>query len=373
MPRDYYEVLGVARDASGTDVKKAYRKAALKYHPDRNPDNPEAEAKFKEVSEAYEVLSSDEKRRIYDQFGHNGLRGRGFEPNFTDVGDIFQHFSDIFGFGDLFGFGRGRGGRRGPRRGRDLEYPLRLEFMEAVTGVQKEIAVGRTDHCEPCSGSGLKEGVSKTTCGTCRGAGQVIQAQGFLRIRTTCPACGGKGEMVPDDGSCDDCGGSGRTRREESLTVTIPPGVDTGMQLRLVGKGEVGDPGAPPGNLFVTIEVKPHEMFQREGPHTFVELSVPYPLMVLGGDIDVPTVYGQEPLKVPRGTPSGKVFKIRNMGIEPVNGRGPKGDHHIQLVVDVPTRPSQDEERLLRELAAAQGSSVKEAGFFKKFFDKLTT
>ncbi|MCO4746928.1 MAG: molecular chaperone DnaJ [Proteobacteria bacterium] len=371
MPRDYYEVLGVARDADGKVIKKAYRKLAMKHHPDRNPDNPEAEAKFKEASEAYEVLSSDEKRRVYDQYGHDGLKGRGFDPNFTDMGDIFSAFSGMFG--DLFGGGgrgRGRGQSRGPRAGADLEYPLNLDFMEAAHGCSKEITVHRHAHCGGCSGSGLKPGATESGCETCGGQGQVIQAQGFLRIRTHCPACRGTGRHVDPADRCDDCSGSGRERATEELTVTIPAGVDRGMQLRLVGKGEVGDPGAPAGNLFVTIDVEPHSLFKREGVETVCTVPVPYPVMVLGGEITVPTIHGEEQLDVPRGTDSGKVFTLRGKGIPRVNGRGPAGDHHIQLVVDVPKKLSERAEELLRELAEEQGAegSVQDRGFWQKLF-----
>jgi molecular chaperone DnaJ len=369
MPRDYYEVLGVARDADEKVIKKAYRKAAMKFHPDRNPDDPDAESKFKEAAEAYEVLSDENKRRIYDQYGHQGLKGRGIDPNFTDMGDIFSAFSDMFG--DIFGMGGGRRrASRGPRPGADLEYPLRLEFMEAVHGCQKEITVHRHAHCDICAGSGLKEGASESTCQTCGGAGQVVQAQGFLRIRTHCPTCRGTGRHVDPEDRCGSCSGSGRERTTDELTVTIPAGVDRGMQLRLVGKGEVGDPGAPFGNLFVTIDVQPHSLFKRDGLETLVTIPVPYPLMVLGGDITVPTVHGEELLTVPRGTESGKVFTMRGKGIARVNGRGPSGDHHVQLVVEVPTSIAPREEELLRELADLQGAegSVAEPGFWKKLF-----
>lgn len=367
MPHDYYEVLGVSKDAAGPEIKKAYRKAAMKYHPDRNPDNPAAEAKFKEVSEAYEVLSNEEKRRVYDQFGHDGLRGRGFEPNFTDMGDIFSAFSDMFG--DMFG-GGGRGrGRRGPRRGPDLEVQVGIDFMEAVTGTQEEVEVIRHVHCDTCSGRGLREGAQDRTCDTCRGVGQVIQAQGFLRIRTTCPRCRGTGKVVDPSDRCPSCRGTGRERRSEKLNVSIPAGVDSGMQLRLVGKGEAGDPGAPPGNLFVTIRVRAHDKFQRQGADTYVEIPVPYSLMVLGGDIKVPTVHGEAEIEVPRGTPSGKVFVLRGKGIDRVN-RGTRGDHHVQLVVEVPTRTSAEEGDLLRRLAELQGAEVEERDtpFWKKIF-----
>lgn len=368
MVRDYYEILGVARDADAKEIKKAYRKLALKYHPDKNPDDSEAEARFKEASEAYEVLSNDEKRQIYNRFGHEGLRGRGYEPNFTDANDAFSHFADIFG--SIFGGGMGgmRGRRRGPRRGADLEYPLRISFLEAAHGTRQDIEIARGVHCETCGGSGLKPGASKSTCSTCGGHGQVVQQQGFLQIRIPCPTCGGQGTVVAPEDQCEACDGSGRQRHTESLEVTIPPGVDTGMQLRLVGKGEAGDPGAPPGNLFVTIQVEPHEVFKRDGPHTYVTLDVPYPVMVLGGDITVPTIDGEESLHVPSGTRSGKVFTMNRRGIPRVNGRGPRGDHHVQVVVDVPSKVTDEEEQLLRKLAELHDSEIQEKGFWKWLF-----
>ena len=370
MPRDYYEVLGVGKDADESSLKKAYRKLALKFHPDRNPDDPTAEEKFKEASEAYEVLNDSEKRRIYDQYGHDGLKGRGFEPNFTDVGDIFSAFADMFGFGDVFGGGGGggRGGGRRLRRGADLEYPLTLEFLEAAHGCEKQISVQRSVHCDICTGTGLKDGKKPKQCGTCAGHGQVIQQQGFLRIRTNCPACGGQGVAVNPSDNCQPCRGSGRVRTEEDLKVTLPAGVDHGMQLRLVGKGEVGDPGAPVGNLFVTVHLAEHSVFRREGIHTYCSIPVPYAVMALGGEITIPTVDGEELLTVPRGTESGKVFTLGRQGIVRVSGRGPRGDHHVQVVVDVPTTVSEEEEDLLRQLAALQGSGVQEKGFWRKLF-----
>lgn len=367
MARDYYEVLGVGRDADAQTIKKAYRKLALKFHPDRNPDDPEAETRFKEASEAYEVLTNDEKRQIYDRYGHDGLRGRGYEPNFTDASDIFSAFADIFGFGDMFS-GR-RGGRsRGPRRGADLEYPLRVDFLEAAHGTRTEIEVARHTHCETCDGKGLKGDAERRTCQTCGGHGVVMQQQGFLQIRISCPACSGSGNVVAPEDRCEACDGSGRTRTSETLSVTVPAGVDTGMQLRLVGKGEVGDPGAPPGNLFVTIQVRPHEVFRREGPHTFVSIPVPYPVMVLGGEISIPTIDGEDSLTVPAGTESGKVFTQPRRGIQRVNGRGPRGDHHVQVVVAVPKKVSEEEEELLRRLAELQDTQTQEKGFWRKLF-----
>jgi molecular chaperone DnaJ len=375
LPRDYYEILGIARDASEDVVKKSFKKLARKYHPDVNQGDAEAEAKFKEVAEAYEVLSNAEKRQLYDRHGHEGLRSRGFEPNFTDMGDLFSHLGDIFGFGDMFGFGGGgggRGGRRGPRPGADLEVPLRLEFMEAVSGIQRELTVPRSAHCETCGGKGLKSGATAAQCATCGGAGQVISAQGFLRIRTACPACGGEGKSVAPGDRCPDCRGAGRVRKTETISVTVPAGVDTGMQLRLLGKGEIGDPGAAPGNLFVTLEVQPHSVFKRDGADTYCTVPVPYPMMCLGGDIHVPTVHGEEKLTVPGGCDSGKVFTLRNKGIERVNARGARGDHHVQLVVDVPKRLTPEEDKLVRDLAAVTGQGVQQKGFWANLFEKIT-
>lgn len=371
MARDYYEVLGVAREATAEEIKKAFKKKAVQFHPDRNPGDAAAEAKFKEVAEAYEVLGDADKRQVYDRFGHDGLKGRGFEPNFTDMGDLFSRFGEMFGF-DFMGMG-GRGGRRGPRRGADLEVPVQLTFLEAAHGLSKEISFHRHLHCETCNGNGLKPGAKQSTCGTCKGQGQVAQSAGFMRFVTTCPACGGQGNTISAADRCGDCKGSGRIRKPESVAVTIPAGVDNGMQLRLVGKGEIGDPGAPPGDLFVTIEVAAHEMFRREGPDTFVALPVPYWLMCLGGEINVPTVHGDEKLTVPAGCESGKVFTLRDKGIERVNSRGVRGSHHVQLVVDVPKRVSAEEEKLLQELAKLHGQEVEGTGFWKGLFAKLTS
>lgn len=376
MARDYYEVLGVAKDAPAEEIKKAYKKKAVQFHPDRNPGDKEAEAKFKEVAEAYEVLSNGDKKQIYDRYGHEGLRGRGVEPNFTDVGDILSRFSEMFGF-DVFGFGGsgGRGGKRGPRRGADLEVPLKLEFLEAAHGAVKEVHVARHAHCEACEGKGLKPGAKASTCNTCRGSGQIAQQAGFMRFVTTCPACGGGGSAVPAGDKCDACKGSGRIRKQEDLSVTIPAGVDTGMQLRLSGKGEIGDPGAPPGDLFVTLDVAAHEVFKRDGADTYCQIPVPYWVMCLGGELTVPTVHGEEKLAIPAGCESGKMFTMREKGIERVNSGGKRGAHHVQAVVDVPKRFAPEEEALLRELARLRGEAVSEdgGGFWKGLFAKLST
>lgn len=367
MARDYYEVLGVARSATAQEIKKSYRQLALKYHPDRNPDDPEAEKKFKEAAEAYEVLSDEEKRKIYDQFGHDGLRGQGFDPNFTDFSDIFRHFSDIFGGG----FGGQGGGRGGLRRGADLEVHVVLDFMEAAHGVTKDLAITRHVHCATCDGRGLKQGASKKSCGTCGGRGQVVQQAGFMRIATTCPSCRGQGQTIAPADRCGTCSGSGLVREKGEAKVTVPPGIDSGTRIRYTGKGEAGDPGAPPGDLYVVIEVRDHERFRREGQETFVQVDVPFPTMVLGGTIQVPTVHGAEPLEVPAGTPSGKLFELRGKGLDDPRGHRPRGTHHVMTVVSVPKSVSEEEAELLRKLAELRGEEVpEEKGFFGKLFGR---
>ena len=368
--RDYYEVLGVPRDADAATLKKAFRKLAMQYHPDRNPDNPEAEAKFKELSEAYDVLSDEQKRSTYDRHGFDGLRGQGYNPGAQDMGDIFSHFGDIFG--DLFGGGGGRrGGRGAARQGQDLELAMRLEFMEAVKGCQKEVEITRNALCGGCNGSGAKPGSKPVTCATCGGVGEVLQQQMFLRIRTVCPACRGQGKTISDP--CRDCSGRGRVRASEKLTVTIPGGVDTGNQLRLGGKGDFGDAGAPSGDLYVTIQVKEHELFKREGLNVFCQVPVSYPQACLGAEIKVPTVNGEEALEIPRATPSGKVFTLKGKGIAGVNGRG-QGNQLVQVVVEVPKKLTPREEELIRELAELQTGKVGgEKGFWRDFFDRLSS
>ena len=375
MPRDYYEVLGVPKDVDANALKKAYKKAARKYHPDLNQDDPSAEAKFKEAAEAFEVLSSDDKRRVYDQHGHEGLKGRGFDPNFTDLGDIFSAFSDLFGggFSDMFGGGRRRGGGRGLRRGADLEYPMMMTFMEAAHGITRTVQIPIHKHCDVCDGDGLKAGAERQPCGTCGGAGQVIQAQGFLRIRTVCPTCRGKGEMVDPADQCDGCEGTGRVSDSAEIEIRVPAGSYAGLQIRHPGRGEIGDPGAPAGDLFVTLNVEGHEVFKRDGAEVYVTVPVPYPLMCLGGEIKIPTVHGEESFDVPRATESGKVFLLRGKGIARLRSPSSNGDQHLRLVVDVPSRPSEEEEELLRKLADVQDVGVREKGFWQGLFQKLTS
>ncbi len=372
--RDYYEVLGVAKDVDEKELKKSFRKLALQFHPDRNPGDAEAEGKFKEISEAYDVLSDSQKRATYDRFGHEGMRSAGFNPGFSGAEDIFSHFSDIFSdlFGGSGGFGGGRRGGGGPqvRRGADLEYVLRLDFMDAIRGGEQEIEFPRHISCEPCKGSGARAGTSRTTCGTCRGSGQVVQQQLFIHIRTACPACQGQGQVVEEP--CPGCDGRGRTRQTEKLSVTIPPGVDSGMQLRLSSKGDEGDPRAPAGDLYVTLRVREHEFFKRDAYDVYCTVPVSYSQACLGSEIEVPTVYGSENLSVPRGTPSGRVFALRGCGIKHVNASHRQGDQKVQVIVAVPTELSAEEEDLLRKLADLQDAKVADKGFWRDLVDRIT-
>lgn len=372
MPRDYYEVLEVTRTSTSEEIKKAYKRVAKKVHPDLNRDDPDAEKKFKEATEAYDVLSDDDKRRIYDQYGHEGLRGRGVAPDFTytNVQDIFEQ---IFGggFGDLFGGARG-GRKAGPRRGADLEYPLRLSFMEAALGTTKTISVPRRIACETCSGRGLKEGAKVTSCATCGGAGQVISSQGFLRIRTTCPSCRGQGNTVRPEDRCPTCAGAGKIRETKEMEIRIPAGSYSGLQIRHTGAGEAGDPGGESGDLYVTLEVESHEVFKRDGADVFVTIPVPYEVMCLGGAISVPTIYGEQTIDLPRGTQNGHVVVLRNKGLDQLRTRGQRGDQHVRLVVEVPTELSEGQEEIVRKLAELRGQGVHGKGFWQNLFGKFT-
>jgi molecular chaperone DnaJ len=371
--RDYYEVLGVAKDASDKDIKKAYRKLALQFHPDRNPGDKEAESSFKEAAEAYEVLSDAEKRSTYDRFGHAGLKGSGFQ-GFSGTDEIFSAFGDMFA--DLFGFGggggRGRGGpRSGPRRGSDLRYDLPIEMTEAASGLSREINITRSEPCEPCHGTGGEPGTDPVPCATCGGRGEVISNQGFLQIRTTCPRCRGAGRSYAKH--CDACSGRGVQERERKLTVNIPPGVDTGVQLRLHGEGEPGGGGGPPGNLHVVIHVRPHEKFERHGDELVCRIDVSFPQASLGGEVEVPTLDGRARVDVPAGTQTGDLLRLRGQGMPNLRTKQ-RGDQVMQVFVKTPTKLTDRERELLEELASIHGEKVKaheQAHGFKKFFHKL--
>jgi molecular chaperone DnaJ len=365
--RDYYEVLGVDKAAGPDELKKAYRKLALKYHPDRNQE-PDAELRFKEVSEAYQVLSDPQKRDAYDRFGHQGLGGAGYQAGFQNVDDIFSHFSDIFG--DLFGFGGMGGGGRRVRRGADIEYPLEIDFLDAVHGCKKTVAVPKHKLCETCEGSGAAPGSQPSACGTCGGQGEVIQAQGFFRIRTTCPTCRGEGRVIQEP--CPECRGRRAIPAREKLEITLPAGVDDDMQLRLSGKGEPSLAGGPPGDLYVTVKVRKHQDFERRGLDIFSKVPMSFPQACLGSTLRIETVDGTQDLEIPPGTPSGKVFRLYGKGVSAVRRRQ-RGDHYVQAVVAVPKTLSADEEMLVRKLAELQDERVHEKGFFRDLMDRLKT
>lgn len=362
--RDYYEILELDRSAGAAEIKKAYRKVALKYHPDRNPGDKDAEEKFKEASEAYEVLSDAEKRRLYDQFGHAGLQQTGFQ-GFRDFDDIFSSFGDIFE--EFFGFGAARGRGRGPRarRGADLRYDLNISLMDAVTGLETEIDVTRHEACEECQGSGSRDGAPPAVCTTCGGRGQITRSQGFFSISTTCPACQGSGRTITDP--CEKCRGIGRVPRSKKLSIKIPAGVESGSRLRLQGEGEIGSAGGIPGDLYVFIQVDEHEVFKRHGDDLVLALPITYSQAALGGDLEVPTLDGSETLTVPRGTQSGQEFRIRNQGVPHLRGRG-RGDIVVVVYVEIPTKLTKDQEDLLRQLAEIEGVKVtpKKRGIFSR-------
>jgi molecular chaperone DnaJ len=370
--RDYYEVLSIQKHADEAEIKKAYRRIAMKYHPDRNSDDPRAEEKFKEATEAYEILSDQEKRRAYDQFGHAGVNSQ-FGGGGFGAGD-FGSFSDVFSdvFGDIFGGGRGAGRRGGPQRGADLRYNLELTLEEAVKGVEKKIRIPVLENCTSCKGTGAKPGSQPTSCSTCGGVGQVRMQQGFFSVQQTCPNCRGKGTIISDP--CDQCHGQGRVEESKTLSVKIPPGVDTGDRVRLSGEGEAGPGGGPNGDLYVQVMVKEHELFHREGRDLYCEVPISMVEAALGGELEVPTLDGKVKLKVPEETQTGRLFRLKGKGVTPVRGGG-QGDLLCRVIVETPVKLSKRQKELLQELGASmQGgkNSPKSTGWFesvKKFFD----
>jgi len=366
--RDFYEVLGVAREASPDDVKKAYRQMALKYHPDRNPGDKEAEKKFRESAEAYDVLSDADKRQRYDRYGHAGIEGAAFH-DFRSTDDIMSAFGDIFGgglFGDLFGERR-----RGPRPGPDLLMRLEIELTEAARGTSRTIEVNRQEFCGDCKGSGAKKGTVATTCNYCGGRGQVVQARGFFQVATTCPACGGEGVRITDP--CTGCRGSGRMQQTVTLQVDVPPGVESGMRLQLRNQGELGDVGAPRGNLQIQVMVKKHPFFERRRNDLICQVPISFSQATLGAEIQVPTLDGPDRMAVPRGTQSGEVIRIKGRGMPDISGRG-RGDELVEVVVETPRNLSARQEELLREFAELEHEQVnpRRKSFFEKLRDYFT-
>ena len=350
--RDYYKVLDVARTATEVEIKKSYRRLAMKYHPDRCPDDHEAEEKFKECKEAYEVLSDAQKRAIYDQHGHEGLAARGGGGGFSAA----DAFSDIFGdvFGDIFGGGR-RGGRQ-VFRGADLRYDLELDLEQAVFGHEAEIEFTTLGECEPCKGSGAEPDSKVVTCETCHGSGQVRMQQGIFAVQQTCPRCKGRGQVITQP--CDNCLGQGRIRKKKNLAVKVPSGVDNGDRIRLAGEGEAGRNGGPPGDLYVEIRVREHAIFERDGSHLSCEVPVSFATATLGGTVEVPTLGGNVDLKVPVETQSGRVFRLREKGVKPVRG-GPTGDLFCRVVVETPVNLTDEQKALLRKLEESMHASTR--------------
>jgi len=349
--RDYYEVLGVSRTATDVEIKSAYRKLALKYHPDRNPGDHAAEEKFKESAEAYSVLADGDKRHLYDRYGHAGLGGAatgGFDPTvFTGFEDILGGLGDIFGLGDVFGGGRRRGG---VQRGTDLRYDLEISFDEAAKGTETSVQIPRLESCETCSGSGAAPGSKATTCPQCQGRGQLRYQQGFFTVARTCGQCRGTGSVIAKP--CSTCKGAGRVQKERKLTVRVPAGIATGQRLRLSGEGEAGGPGGPPGDLYVVIHVQEHPFFQRDGNDLYCEVPLNFPTLALGGEIRIPTLEGEEPFKVPEGTGSGQSFRLRGRGMPDVSGRG-RGDLFVIVKVITPKKLSKEQKKLLEQLATS--------------------
>jgi molecular chaperone DnaJ len=369
--RDYYEVLGVGRDASPDEVKRAYRKLALKNHPDHNKDDPDAERRFKEAAEAYDALGNPEKRARYDQFGHQAFAGGGFPGGgrFTNVEDIFEAFGDIFGgggiFGDLFGGGR-RGGRRGPRAGRDLRIVLDLTLEEIDQGVEREIAIKRQEHCEECKGSGAKPGTTPIQCSTCGGRGQVQRSQGFFTMASPCPRCRGAGRVI--ESPCATCNGAGRRTEKGEIRIAVPAGVEEGMRIRVAGAGDAGDPGGPRGDLYCVIRESEHKVFQRSGPDVMTEVPFSFTQLALGDKVEIPTLRGRVEMNIPAGTPSGKVFRLRNQGLPAFEGRA-RGDQLVRVFVEVPRKLSDRQKELLHEFAELESKSSGSRSFFEKIVD----
>ena len=368
--RDYYEVLGVSRDVSDEDCKKAYRKLAVKFHPDKNPGDKSAEGKFKELGEAYEVLSDADKRAAYDRYGHSAFQqGGGAGPSagqggFHDPSDIF---SQVFGgrggiFDELFGGGRSESG--GAATGSDLRFDLELNFEEAVRGCEKKISVSKLDSCSDCNGSGAQSGSGKVTCGTCRGKGRVIRSNGIFSVQQTCPTCNGQGSNI--EKPCRKCHGKGQQERRSEITIRIPAGVDTGIRLRQRGKGEAGFRGAPAGDLYVILRVRAHEIFQRDGEDLLCEVPISFVTATLGGELSIPTLNGPMPIKIPAGTQSSTIFRLRGKGVPSLSNSG-SGDLHVRVIVEVPVKLSREQRVKLEEFSAICDESVNPR--MKNFFD----
>lgn len=355
--RDYYEVLGIERTATEVEIKRAYRTLAVKHHPDKNPGDTEAEDKFKEAAEAYSVLSDSQKRASYDRFGHSAGGAAGFDPGFSNIEDIF----DLFGFGDMFGQ---RGGRRTTvQRGADLRYDLEITLEEAATGKEEKLRIPRLETCGECDGKGAEKGTSPENCISCAGSGQTRYQQGFFSVMRTCSNCGGKGQIIRNP--CKNCGGAGRIEKEKSLEIKIPAGVETGSRLRVTGEGEAGVNGGPAGDLFVVLHVKEHEMFERQGANLYSAVPITFAQAALGTDIQVKTLDGEEELKIPAGTQTGSIFRLKSQGMPALGGRG-KGDLFVAVTLMTPKTLTKEQRKLLEQLADIEDTDFQDESFMDK-------
>ncbi|KHS56267.1 MULTISPECIES: molecular chaperone DnaJ [Terrisporobacter] len=361
--RDYYDVLGVGKSADATEIKKAYRKLAMKYHPDKNPGDKEAEERFKEINEAYEVLSDETKRRNYDQFGHEGVNGQGFGGAGGFGGQGFGGFDDIFGdiFGDMFGggFGGGRQRRRGPERGADIKQRVNISFEEAAFGKKVQVKINRSEECEECNGSGAKPGTSKKTCPTCNGSGQVQSVQrtpfGNIASTRTCSTCNGEGEVI--DSPCTKCHGKGSIRKTKTIEVDIPAGIDEGQMIKLGGQGELGSRGGPRGDLYIEVNVNAHPLFTREGYDVYLEMPITFAQATLGDKIQVPTLDGKVEYEIPEGTQTGTVFRLKGKGIPKLRSNV-RGDQYVKVTVEIPKKLNDKQKELVRQFAKECGQEV---------------
>lgn len=368
--RDFYEILGVSKEADADAIKKAYRKLAMQYHPDRNPGDKEAEEKFKEAASAYEVLSDPQKRAKYDRFGHQAFGGGagGYGGGgFTDMEDIFANFGDIFG--DIFGGGGGgrqqRRDRNAARRGSDLRYVTEIQLAEVLSGIEREVEFDTECSCESCKGSGAEKGSQPETCRTCGGSGQVVRQQGFFAMASTCPSCRGEGVTIKDP--CKQCRGSGRQKQHRKIKINIPPGVDTGTRLRVSGEGEGGYRGGGAGDLYVEIRVKDHDFFERQGDHLIAELEVPYVTLMLGGEVEAPMIKGEKTVEIEKGLRPGDQIKVSGEGLPSLRGSR-RGDIYFNIKAGFPEKPSKEEEKLLKDIAALYGKNAKSGAKGKSWF-----